>query len=117
MFFEKLGDFLAGREHRFVRDYLFLSGAVLIGATMLGAYLSRHVVEVDTMPVASIGDKAGQKGVKTYNLVRSVLDPSGGTTRVDTVPADTAVPDTIVTGGIAAGLRSVRIDPCTGETK
>jgi hypothetical protein len=118
MFFSKATDFLTGREHRFVRDYLMVSSALLIGATAFGFYLSRNTVIADPMPVASIGSRT-EVSPRIYNVVRSVLDPDGSRK----VMADRSIDPNVagdpgaVTGALGDELRRVTIDPCTGKEK
>jgi hypothetical protein len=119
MIFSKTTDFLLGREHRFVRDYLFMSGGLLVGATALGFYLSHTPFIADPMPVASIGNRTNVDA-HIYNVVRSVL-ADGQTVRIS---ADKSInpngrtgAEGEVTGSLGAELRRVTIDPCTGETK
>jgi hypothetical protein len=112
--FGRLSDVLFSSEHRLVRDYLMLSGAVLLAATMGGAWLARISTPVDDITTASVPAAKNTNG--THYHVRSVLDPELRSSRVDISSREGAA-DTIVTGGIAASLRSTRIDPCTSATK
>jgi hypothetical protein len=119
MLFSKATDFLIGRDHKFVRDYLFISLALVATATVAGLYLSRTVVMVDDMPVASI-QKRVETDRRVYNVVRSVLN-NGHSSRV---LADQSIGSNArltssgdVTGSVGDAMRKVTIDPCTGETK
>jgi hypothetical protein len=119
MFFSKTTDFLVGREHRLVRDYLMVSCVMLVGATSLGYYLSRATLTADPMPVASIGART-EANPRIYSMVRSVLEPDGQSRKVmadrSIDPNSTGEPGG-VTGSLGDELRRVTIDPCTGKQK
>jgi hypothetical protein len=115
--FSKASDFLLGREHRFVRDYLFLSGGLLVAATATGMYLSNQQFAVDPMPVASINNRT-EVDSRIYSVVRSVLsDGQAVRVAIDPSTRSPANADDVTTGSIGDELRKVTIDPCTGETK
>jgi hypothetical protein len=112
MFIDKATDFIFGRDHRLVRDYLILSGALMIGATSLGMYLSSSIeVSSDPLPVASI-NKRSEADARIYHVVRSVFNPQD-----TTVQASTSRNEGETTGSLGDDLRKVTIDPCTGKTK
>jgi hypothetical protein len=116
--FSKTTDFLLGREHRFVRDYLLMSSVLMIGATALGFYLSRGAMLADPMPTASIASRT-EVDSRIYSVVRSVL----GNGEAVQVTADRSLDRSgkasggDVTGSLGDDIRRVTIDPCTGETK
>jgi hypothetical protein len=112
--FGRLSDLLFNNEHRLIRDYLMLSGAVLVVATAGGAWLARVSAPVDPMFTASVPENKPK--TTTHYQVRSVLDPDLRSTRLESRAGEGAA-DVITTGGIASSLRSTRIDPCTVETK
>jgi hypothetical protein len=93
-----LSDFLAGRNHRLARDFLFTGFVIL--ALCFGAVSLLSSVMQD-MRVASrqpLPPRIAQNApVQTQTIVRSVLD------------------DNPVTASI--GGRSIVLDPCTGQEK
>ncbi len=119
MLFERAVDFLLGREHRFVRDYLMMSGGILVAATAIGVFLSQSNPAADPMPTASINART-EVDPRIYTVVRSVLQPEGQSVRIPSetasAPQDQAQPGEI-TGSLGDQLRRVTIDPCTGESK
>jgi hypothetical protein len=119
MLFNKAVDFIVGREHRFVRDYLMMSGGLLIAASALGIYLSNNIAAYDPMPTASISSRT-EVDSRIYSVVRSVLD-NGEAVRItadrSVRPADGRAGEELTTGSLGDDLRRVTIDPCTGEEK
>jgi hypothetical protein len=117
MLFSKATDFLIGRDYKFVRDYLFITTGLVIGATALGTYMSRKAVVVDEMPVASIQKRVEVDTPRVYSVVRSVLN-DGNSTRVladRSLDANAGASSAgEVTGSIKDQMGKVKIDPCTG---
>jgi hypothetical protein len=111
-------DFMSGRQHRFVRDYLLMTFGILVVATGIGASLSRLEFGADPMPVAST-QRSAADGPRTYVVVRSVLDADGRSRTIALDDGGAAIADPLATGAVptgnlAEGMRAVTIDPCTG---
>ncbi len=119
MWLNRLGNFFTDSDHKFSRDYLLRSLAVVFLATIGANFLARSVGsdpsdDITTQKIAVVA--SGQKVSRTYTEVKSVLDGNIGNSSLTTIDQQannrSVLDDEIVTGSTVSKSNSIRLDPC-----
>ncbi len=118
MLFGRLISLFLDRDNKIIRDYLSVSLAVIIlatvGTSIVANYVDLSFPDSDKLRISTVSPS--QSRPRTYSEIRSVLDGEIGASSLTTIEAGNSgksvLDDEIITGSTFSQASRVRLDPC-----